>query len=259
MTRKIVLLILSLLLVLSSCALRDVEDGTRPDTEAMTEEATEVGSETEAEDAPIIDYEGVYKPVIDEFYKIYSGQFDMDNLPDGATAVVDAVASSEFSGTLPDVGYLIYDLSGDGVPELIFGSVPTGEAAEYIGTMIYALYVIDDGEAKCTLSSWNRSSFHVMEGGLFYQGSGSAAHSAYGIFSLSADGRETYCRDYWFSFELDGDRYDLRVWYNTVGEMDVGVSELLDMTLDEFDAKRSELRGRTYVLPLVHFEDYMAE
>ena len=67
------------------------------------------------------------------------------------------------------------------------------------------------------------------------------------------------CEDFWFRFEYNGDFYDLRVWHNKVGEMDIGSSALLDMTLDEFEAQRSELRGRTYVLPLVHFKDYVAE
>ena len=105
-----------------------------------------------------------------------------------------------------------------------------------------------------------RLSHHVMDdGSLFYQGSGSAAHSAYGVFDLSSDGRELTCRDYWFSFELNGDIYDLRVWYNTVGEMDVNVSTLLDMTLDEFEERRREFIAREAILPLVHFKDYASE
>lgn len=263
MKYRIFPLIIAMALIFSSCALRDADGGAWRETcdvqtEAQTEAQAEAESETAADESPV-DYEAIFAPVIDEFYKVYCGEIDMDNLPDGAYAVIDAAHSTEFSGTLPDVGYLIYDLSGDGVPELIIGSVPTGDAAAYIGTMIYALYVVEDGEAKCTLSSWNRSSYHVMDGGLFYQGSGSAAHSGYGIFSLSEDGRETVCEDFWFSFEYNGDFYDLRVWHNKVGEMDIGSSALLDMTLDEFEAQRSELRGRTYVLPLVHFENYVAE
>lgn len=257
MKYRIIAVLLLLAVVLSSCALRDTEGGTRDAAEEPTETPTAAESGTVEEELPI-DYDAIYKPLIDEYYKIYSGDIDANNLPAGGYGVMEAVGNATMTGTLPDVGYLIHDLSGDGIPELIIGTVPTGEAAQHVGTMIFALYAIEDGEPKFTTGSTYRLSHHVLDDGtLLYKGSGSAAHSAYGVFELSADGRELTCRDYWFTFEFEGDIYDLRVWYNTVGEMDVSVSELLDMTLDEFNAKHREFIEREVILPLVHFKDYV--
>ena len=259
MKYKIFSFILAAVILFSSCALRDVEGGTDGRTETPTEAPTSVENETE-ENESTVDYDALYKPLIDEYYKIYLGDIDVENLPEGGYGVMEAVGSANMTGTLPDVGYLIHDLSGDGIPELIIGTVPTGEATYHVGTMIFALYAIEDGEPMFVTGSTYRLSHHVMDdGSLFYQGSGSAAHSAYGVFDLSSDGRELTCRDYWFRFELNGDIYDLRVWYNTVGEMDVNVSTLLDMTLDEFEARRGEFIEREAILPLVHFKDYVAE
>ena len=259
MKYKIIATLLVLVTLFSSCALREVERGTDGSPEAPTEAPTSADSETTEDDAPI-DYAELYKPLTDEYYKIYSGDIDAENLPDGGYGVMEAVGSANMTGTLPDVGYLIHDLSGDGIPELIIGTVPTGEASQHVGTMIFALYMIEDGEPKFVTGSTYRLSHHVLDdGSLFYQGSGSAAHSAYGVFDLSSDGGELTCRDYWFRFELDGDMYDLRIWHNTVGEMDVSVSELLDMTNDEFSAKRDGFIEREVALPVVHFKDYVAE
>jgi len=257
MKYRIIAALLMLIAVLSSCALRDVDGGTgEKGVEAPTEAPTAAESDTDDKDRPI-DYDALYKPLIDEYYKIYSGAIDVDNLPEGGYGVMEAVGSANMTGTLPDVGYLIHDLSGDGIPELIIGTVPTGEAAQHIGTMIFALYAIENGEPQFTTGSTYRLSHHVLDdGSLFYQGSGSAAHSAYGVFDLSSDGRRLTCRDYWFRFEYEGDLYDLRTWYNTVGEMDVDVSEMLDMTMDEFSAKRREFVEKEVILPLEHFKDY---
>ncbi|MBR3997584.1 MAG: hypothetical protein IKI93_04490, partial [Clostridia bacterium] len=202
-------------------------------------------------------YEALYKPVIDEFFRLASGEYDENNIPEGGTSLLEGNGWNRNNAMLWDSGCMIRDLSGDGVPELLIGSAAGEEYDAVAGTMIYALFTISDGQPKLTLEGAYRNAYCILEdGSIFNQGSGGAIYSIFGLYDLTADGTALTCRDYWFTHEKDGNFEDIRCWHNTTGEMDPAVSEELSMTLDEFWAKEEELAMQRKVLDLITFAEY---
>ena len=247
-TNKLIILLAAMLL--TGCSLRDNE----PEQGDIQGETAETGAGS-AEDA--VNYEAFYKPVLDDFLRLASGEYDENNIPEGGTALLEGNGWNESNAMLWDSGYMIDDLSGDGVPELLIGSTAGEEYDVTAGTMIYALFTAADGQTKLTLEGAYRNAYCILEdGSIFNQGSGGAAYHIFGLYNLSEDGTALTCRDCWFTHEKDGNFEDIRCWHNTVGEMDPAVSEELAMTLDEFWEMEVDLMDSTVTLDVTTFGEY---
>ena len=253
-TNKLTILVAAMLM-LNGCSLRDAEPDKPEQGDVQPETAeTETGS---ADNEDTVDYEALYKPVLDEFFGLASGEYDENNIPEGGTALLEGNGWSGSNAMLWDSGYMIDDLSGDGVPELLIGSTAGEEYEVAAGTMIYALFTAADGQAKLTLEGAYRNAYCILEdGSIFNQGSGGAAYHIFGLYNLSEDGTALTCRDCWFTHEKDGNFEDIRCWHNTVGEMDPAVSEELSMPLDEFWEMEEKLAKQRKVLDLTTFAEY---
>jgi len=194
-------------------------------------------------------YEEQYKPIIDEFYGIAAGNFDETDYPDYCMGMVEA-ANIDPDSIKGNSGYLIEDISGDRIPELLIGSAD--------GSMIYAMFTLKDNEPQLIFDGTYRNAYTLLgDGTILNSGSAGAAYSIFGIYKLTEDGSELECQGYWFTHEKDGNFEDIRCWYNTVGEMDVSMSEELDMTLDEFWEKEEELISQKRIPKLTSFAEYV--
>ncbi len=255
MRKKTIACILTAMLTLTACVLRDADegaerDGTAAESTAITEtaETSETAAATEEPESDAntesTDYAALYKPVTDEFYRFLNRETDINTYPAGAVGLREEIVYNE--NLLTETGFSVTDLTGDGIPELAVAAAD--------GSVVYALYTVKDGEPVLTCSSYARSAYSLLDDGtLFYTGSGSASHSAIGIYVLSGDGQSIGCREYLFSFEKDGDLNDIRIWRNTTGEQDPAVSEETDMTKDEFWTVCHGWEERRVVLPLTIF------
>ena len=251
------LIFLAAMLLLNGCAFRDA-DPEKPDQSEFAETETVSASSGDTRD-----YKEVYKPVLDGFFKLASCGYDLSSedfddsvLPQGNMAILEGNGWGSSDNMLWNAGYTLRDLSGDGIPELVIGSV-TDEAYEGYRTMIYALYTCADGQPQFVLEGAYRNAYYLMDdGAIFNQGSASAATSISAIYEFSESGQELLCRDYWFTYEKDGNYNDIRCWHNTVGEMNTDVSEELDMTFDEFWTMEEKLLEQAVVLDLTSFGEY---
>lgn len=262
-------ILLAAMLSMTGCELRDIlpEDPVPEETQRGNEtETTENKAEPEVSDPdpsepeisePEVDYGTFYQPVIDEFFRLAAGDYDENNIPEGGTSLLEGNGWNRDDAMLWDSGYMIRDLSGDGIPELLIGST-AGDGYDVVsGTMIYALFTAADGQVHLTLEGAYRNAYCILEdGSIFNQGSGGAIYSIFGLYDLTADGTALTCRDCWFTHEKDGNFEDIRCWHNTTGEMDPAVSEELSMTLDELWAKEEELAKQRKVLDLTTFAEY---
>ena len=123
-----------------------------------------------------------------------------------------------------EMGYLIEDLSGDGIPELAVGEC---------SGMTNALYTLVDGKPELVFEGWYRSSYVYMGDGYFYYyGSNSASESGQGVFYLTKNGTGLECESFLFTgLNSDG---DLEVYRNETGSWDPAESEKSDMTAEDF-------------------------
>ena len=145
---------------------------------------------------------------------------------------------------LEKIGYVLKDITGDDVPELLIGSFEKDDNA-YTNNEIYLIYTLQGEKPEIVLYGWNRNAYSLKDdNSLFYQGSSGAAMSAFGIYHISNDG-ESVCDDFYFTYPNDNDPSVIELFHNTTGIFYNEDGEKLDMTLDEFWALQDEMSKGT--------------
>lgn len=217
-------LFLSLLLLVSMTACGgQPSDSSSPDGEESTPALTpglQVPEQT-SEQATAPDL--AYSELVERFRALVSDPFGQDSDKPGEMGVLETARGMGDSAVY-EMGYLIEDLSGDGIPELLVG--------ELYG-ITNALYTLVDGKPELVFEGWYRSSYVYMGSGYFYyHGANSAAESGQGLFYLTKDGTRLECESFLFTgLNSDG---DMVVYSNETGSWDPAESEKSDMTAEDF-------------------------
>lgn len=163
-----------------------------------------------------------YSELVERFRAIVSDP-DFDSEEPGEMGVLETARNLGDSAPY-EMGYLIEDLSGDGIPELSVGEV-------YGRTN--ALYTLVDGKPELVFEGWSRSSYVYMGSGYFYYyGANSAAESGQGVFYLTKDGTRLECDSFLFTGLNSGG--DVVVYSNETGSWDPAESSMSDMTAEDF-------------------------
>ena len=168
-------IIVSVLLTLSACSLRTVTESVMPtptpaaETPAPTQEPTPEPT-PEPTQEPV---SSPYKAILDSYYLALSENWGPGAMSEnGINYMLSMYGGSD---PLAATGYCITDLDGDGLDELIIGSIG---GDEFVTNMIYDLYTLVDGEAVLQISATERNRYYMCDNGFFInEGSSSAAHS----------------------------------------------------------------------------------
>ena len=169
------------------------------------------------------DLEQAYSDLVERFRTLVSDPFGQDSDEPGEMGVLETARGMGYDAPY-EMGYLIEDLSGDGIPELAVGG---------LRGMTNALYTLVDGKPEMVFEGWYRSSYvYLGDGRFYYYGSNSAAESGQGVFALTKDGTRLECESFLFTgLNSDG---DVVVYSNETGSCDIAESEKSDMTAEEF-------------------------
>ncbi len=212
------------------------DQNTTQESMQNTDATTEKTSETTEEVLNNLNYEAVYAPVLDENRDIvlngYDDEKEYNYLSNG---IVENAMYRDKNDLLNNLGYVIMDINGDGVSELLIGEDmssdyenPTDES------YIYSGYTYKDGEIVCFLEGWARSSYRWMgDGNFFYFGSSSAMCSMFGQCHLDADSSDLEWDDFYYSDVTDDGR-GVGFYHNTSGIVDASASEELDVLEEDF-------------------------
>lgn len=232
-----------------------IEEESQSETEILEEttEESEVSENVQESESS----EDSYRTILDQFATlILSG--DTDNGFEGSTGVQECMMGAAAEDVLKDIGYTIADYSGDGIPELIIGSVFEGENSTYIND-IYALYTLVDGKPFYVFEGWARNRYCILEDDTIYNaGSNGAMYSIFGTYNLAKDGKSLVCKDYYFTYEKNDDFTEIGFYHNTTGEWDKSVSEEMDITDGEFWALEEDTYTKNKKLELTSFEEYVS-
>ena len=140
------------------------------------------------------------------------------------------------------LGYVIQDLSGDGVPELVIGFLPDHSILEY------AVYTLADGSPQLVLGDESGSLGYVGNGSFHYVVTLPTGMGQGTVF-LSQDGTQLLWNDFYFTLDdIFGDDA-ITIYHNTTGSLDPAESELTDWTMEYFYAWEPEYEN----LPMTPF------
>ena len=227
---------------LYGCGKEDEKKTTAVDEgQKTTLEVTEDTSETTTEDTSKIDtqnsldYETVYLPVLEEVRDLILNGYDENkNYEYPSTGITENVMYRDTSDLLNNLGYVIMDINGDSVPELLLGE---NMASNYEGpkdeSYVYCGYTYKDGKIVNFLDGWARNSYRWMgDGSFLYFGSGGAMNSMFGICHLNAGKTELEWDDYYYNTASENG--DLAFYHNNIGYVDDASSEKLDVSEEDF-------------------------
>lgn len=90
------------------------------------------------------------------------------------------------TGEFGTPGYLIKDINGDGIDELILGQNVTGsELYSTWDSIIYNIYSMSDGAPVQVLNGWERNRYYLCENGIIAnEGISGAGNSNYSYFTF---------------------------------------------------------------------------
>ena len=169
----------------------------------------------------------------------------------GAVGIMETVNALGREAALQGTGFSIEDITGDGVPELLVGSMPGS------GESVYAVYTIRNGTPAAVLDGWARNGYYALGGGRFYyHGSGGAAYSAFGTCHLSYDGSRIEWEDFYFSDIKDSSAGTIGYFHNTTGIWKKAEAEELFISRDRFFEMDETLRTGIRAIGKVPFSEY---
>ena len=216
--------------------------------------ASSADAPTEPEGPPEADPLQVYGATLDRYYEriMAGGEFWDDG--EGETGMLEAIAQGAGLG---DIGYAIWDLSGDGVPELLIGGLEQHGVQGCFGSDLYAVYAAPEGVPVLTCEGWARNSLRWLGENRFLRtGSSGAMYSMFGAYALSDDGTSLNCEDFWFTYEKDDSYTEMAFYQNNSGMWDPAMSRELDMTAEDFWRLEQELEEQVRAVELTPFSVY---
>ena len=143
------------------------------------------------------DYEDSYDTVIDDYYD-YVATYSSKSSKAERYKCLDEMAL--FSGKLylKDIGYTIEDITGDDIPELIFGKVDNYDGENSTGKHIRAVYSIVNEEPKLIFQSKDGNSYSNIGEGKFAYSGNSGQYQTFGVCSLTKTGNKRKWDDFYF-------------------------------------------------------------
>lgn len=209
-------------------------------TQAVESEGKkESEEESKPEKEEDTDYEASYSPVLDEVLEAVTDGYDFEKgykyISDGLMEKCMYPGDGDLTET---VGYVLEDISGDGIPELIVGC---DEAYGDNGpkSYIFSVLTLKNDKPFKVFDGWARSSYNWMgDDHFYYSGSGGAAITIFGENHLSRDGSEIIWDDFYFSDEKDGG--EIGLYHNTTGVFDAKEAEELQISQSEFFSKMDD-------------------
>lgn len=208
-------------------------------------------------DEAAVDYAAYYSSILDEYYSlIYYGE--VGEAVSSDMGVMELLGSGTPEEAAGQIGYAIEDISGDAVPELLMGVIAEETEAGCFGETLLAVFHYGADAPVKTLDGWGRNRYSLLANGdIFYQGSAGAAYSIFSTSTLSADGAELLCNDFYFTYEKDDTFTEIGCYHNTTGEWDKDVSEEMDITTEEFWKIEENLSAQVKKLELIPFKAYL--
>lgn len=254
MRKKLAIIcLITALLALAGCEKKETP-APRPNTAPTgTEQMTPDPKVEKAYQEAMRAYETVMEQNCDIMYNGYDTENDY---PFVSSGVVE-VSSMERGALLQYLGYAFEDVSGDGVPELIIGTIPNENAEIPEVQLLLGGYACKDGEPVCFLDGRARNVYEWLGDGRFFNyGSSGYAYSGFGTFRLSPDGTELQCEEWYFSDTKGADNSEIGYYHNKTGAWDKNAAEELDIDADAFWALSDKYDAEIKTLDLTPFAEY---
>ena len=204
-----------------------------------------------------------YQDILDNVYEVIvsdstAGIVEADELF-SSPGIWETRIGRDTDENLSAVGYVLYDVDGNGIEELIIAD--TGESVW--DNRLLLMYSLLDGKPVLVIDGWVRNRYYLLNDNTIYnEGSGGAAYTTFAAYRMAKDGVSLEVIDYYFSDYRDDSSEEYWLvegnwgWFhNTTGEHKKDESEWMefennDVPWEMMDAYLAQVKE----LDLIFFE-----
>lgn len=180
--KKIALFVLSIIMVFSLAACGTSSPAAPESPAPAAKETAPAPEETQPEpEQPVPDPEET--PTVEQAYAVVIGEYytALEQRWNGAELMEDGLnymaADCYGDAPLENLGYAIADIDGDGVPELLIGTI---KADEFYDKMIFSLYTLDeDGVNRLVFDGTERNRYYYAGENRFANLGSSASNDSF--------------------------------------------------------------------------------
>ena len=196
-----------------------------------------------------------YQDILDNAYTVITNRgadiVEADDIFE-YTGIWEAGIGRSTDEALASIGYMLYDVDGNGIEELIIADMPENDGGPW-DNRILLMYSLADDKPVLVIDGWARNRYYLLNDSTFYnEGSGGAAYTIFATYRMAADGISIEVIDYYFSDYRDDsvEEYWLAEgnwgWFhNTTGEWEKDKSEFMEFENED--------------VPWGMMEDYLAQ
>ncbi len=180
---------------------------------------------------------------------IMAGQgLSQESYPNEYTGIAEIVTYGQENKDAEKLEYLIKDISGDGVPELlVFNN--NGYQEDHPYSEILLVYTLKDGKAIPIINGWSRNSFGFSEDKKFVNlGSNGATESFTRSFKLSSDAISRQYYETYFTAPVNKDSDEIGYFYGKTDSQDPQQATRLPDNDEEFIKQSDALANKRIVL-----------
>ena len=188
------------------------------------------------------DCKTAYDNTLEDLYKLISSPASEEMIYDGMYGVYEA-AQALGDAAADTIGYVYSDMDKDGKEELLIGNFE-GTGSPDVKNEIYAAFSHDGDTLEPLFEKQKRNTYALTDTGtLYFHGSDGVKYHIVAEYEMTEEG--IVCKDFYFTYPIDGDGSNMGYFHNTTGVWDSEGSEQIDMTFEELEAIRKDLAART--------------
>ena len=246
----------------------DIEE---PETEGGEEadiEEPEIEIAGEAESAETNDSDEVdtiylepcntYQDILDNAYEVIVAGRDADIISKDETfssdGINEALIGRDTDEALSHIGYVFYDVDGNGIEELIIADMLDGDGGPW-DNRILLMYSLADDKPVLLIGGWARSQYYLLnDGTIYHEGSSGAAYTVFATFRIAEDGISLEVIDYYSSGYYGDSEWG---WFHsTTGETTEDESERIEFEDEDVPLKmQDDYMARVKKLDLTFFKE----
>ena len=216
------------------------EEKTTAENKTTEENTTE---NTTEEKMTEVDYNAVYQEIIDEIQEVVDCGYDYNK---DYKYITPGIMEKVTYGMNSSLGYIIEDVNGDDVPELLIG-YNESDGGDKIHSYIINAYTANGTNTRLLIDGWVRASYRWLgDGKFYYYGSEGVSVTCMGECGIKDYDNGIVWDDVYFSLQdEDGNE---TYYHNTTGNLNDENSEKLDITQQDFYKIVSDYENRCKAL-----------
>lgn len=205
-------------------------------------------------------YTSYYKGTLDNIANMISNYSQFDNAYELAELGIPEIISYYGATAGAHIGYTVTDLSGNGVPELVIGTIGESDVPEW-NNLIACMFTYKNGEVVNVFRSLDWDAYYYLGNGKFLNTSNESGYDGknhFSTYSFDSDGTKLICNDSYF-YEPIANSNQFQYYHNATGDLDPSSSEKITITDDVFRQKENDLKNDVQQLSLTPFSNYKSD